>query len=107
MASIMLPNELFSRLSVIFVFRAKALPPCSAHVATAAMTEIVMYASLDSHSVIFVFRAKALPPGSAHVATAAMTEMVMYASLDSHMAGKIVSFEAKTNYRLLAMSPDR
>ena len=36
-----------------------------------------------------------------------MTEMVMYASLDSHMAGKIVSFEAKTNYRLLAMPPDR
>ena len=26
MASIMLPNELFSRLSVIFVFSAKALP---------------------------------------------------------------------------------
>ena len=34
-------------------------------------------------------------------------QVVMYASLDSHMAGKIVSFEAKTNYRLLAMSPER
>ena len=41
------------------------------------------------------------------MATAAIIEMVMHASLDSHMAGKIVSFEAKTKYRLLALPPDR